>query len=48
MGMEFNLVNVIQIFSYVSPVLLAFFLVASSKFNKNAKGIVYLGGVLMF
>ena len=48
MGMEFNLVNVIQSFSYVSPMLLAFFLVASSTFNKNAKGIVYLGGVLMF
>lgn len=48
MGMEFNLVNVIQSFSYVSPMLLSFFLVASSTFNKNAKGIVYLGGVLMF
>ena len=48
MGMEFNLVNVIQSFSYVSPVLLGFFLVMTSAFNKNAKGIVYLGGVLMF
>lgn len=48
MGMEFNLVNSIQFFSYVSPLLLGFFMVMSSFFNKNIKGIVYLGGVLIF
>jgi len=48
MAMNFNLVNVFQSFSYVSPLLLGFFLVMLSAFNKDAKGIVYLGGVLIF
>lgn len=46
--MEFNLVNSIQFFSYFSPLLLGFFMVMSSFFNKNIKGIIYLGGVLIF
>ena len=48
MGMEFNFVNAVQFFSYISPLLLGFFMVMSSFFNKNIKGIVYLGGVLIF
>lgn len=46
--MEFNLVNSIQFFSYISPLLLGFYLIMSSFFNKNIKGIIYLGGVLIF
>jgi hypothetical protein len=48
MAMEFNIVNLIQFFSYVSPFLLGFFLVMISFFNKDVKGIIYLGGVLLF
>ena len=36
--MEFNLVNSIQPFSYISPLLLGFYLIMSSFFNKNIKG----------
>lgn len=48
MGMEFNLVNSIQFFSYISPLLLGFFIVMTSFFNKNVKGVIYLAGVLLF
>lgn len=48
MAMEFNLVNILQFFSYISPLLIGFFLVMGSLLNKDLKGIVYLGGVLIF
>jgi len=37
----------LELFSVMSPVLLSFFLVLSSLFNQNLKGLVYLAGVLM-
>lgn len=39
--------QLIQFFTAMSPLLLAFFLVAISIFNQDAKGLVYLGGVLV-
>ena len=39
--------QLIQFFTSMSPLLLAFFLVAISIFNQDAKGLVYLGGVLV-
>ena len=39
--------NIFKIFSAISPLLLGFFLVMSSLFNKNIKGLVYLSGVLL-
>lgn len=39
--------NIFKIFSAISPLLLGFFLVMSSLFNQNIKGLVYLAGVLM-
>jgi hypothetical protein len=39
--------NIFKIFSAMSPLLLAFFLIMSSLFNQNIKGLVYLSGVLI-
>ncbi len=39
--------QLIQFFTAMSPLLLAFLLVAVSLFNQDAKGLVYLGGVLV-
>ena len=39
--------NMFKLFSAISPLLLGFFLVMSSLFNQNIKGLVYLAGVLM-
>ena len=39
--------NMFKIFSAISPLLLGFFLVMSSMFNQNIKGLVYLAGVLL-
>lgn len=47
MAMDLNFVNIIQFFSYISPLLLGFFMVMSSFFNGNIKGLIYLGGVLI-
>lgn len=47
MAITNSISNVFQIFSAVSPLLLGFFLVMSSLFNQNIKGLVYLAGVLL-
>ena len=39
--------QLIQFFTSMSPLLLGFFLVAISIFNQDAKGLIYLGGVLI-
>ena len=39
--------QLITFFTAISPLLLGFFLVAVSIFNQDAKGLVYLGGVLV-
>ena len=45
--MELNFSNILQFFSTISPILLAFFLVMVSLFNSDIKGLVYLGGILI-
>lgn len=47
MPIQLTLSNMLQLFSAMSPLLLGFFLVMSSLFNQNLKGIVYLAGVLI-
>jgi hypothetical protein len=47
MAIELTISNVLQLFSFISPILLAFFLVMTSLFNQNLKGLVYLSGALM-
>lgn len=47
MAIQLTLTNMLQLFSAMSPLLLGFFLVMSSLFNQNLKGIVYLAGVLI-
>jgi hypothetical protein len=47
MAIALTLSNVLQLFSAISPLLLGFFLVMSSLFNQDIKGLVYLGGVLL-
>jgi len=47
MAMQLNFSNMLQFFSTISPILLAFFLVMISLFNTDIKGLVYLGGILI-
>ena len=47
MAMQLNFSNILQFFSAISPILLAFFLVMVSLFNTDIKGLVYLGGILI-
>lgn len=47
MTIAFTTSNIFQLFSAISPLLLGFFLVMSSLFNLNLKGLVYLAGVLL-
>jgi hypothetical protein len=47
MAIQLNFSNVFELFSLMSPLLLGFFLVMSSLFNQNLKGLVYLAGVLI-
>ena len=47
MAIQLTFSNMAQLFSAISPLLLAFFLVMSSLFNQDLKGIVYLAGVLI-
>lgn len=46
MGMEMNLYNIFYFISAISPFLLSFFLVMTSIFNQDLKGLVYLAGIL--
>jgi hypothetical protein len=47
MAIQLTFSNILQLFSAISPLLLGFFLVMSSLFNQDIKGLVYLGGVLL-
>jgi len=47
MAIQLTFSNMMQLFSALSPLLLGFFLVMSSLFNQDIKGLVYLGGVLL-
>ena len=45
--MDFTASNIFQLFSLVSPFMLGFFLILNSIINLDAKGFIYLGGVLI-
>ena len=45
-GMEITLPNIFYFISSISPLLLSFFLVMTSIFNQDLKGLVYLAGIL--
>jgi hypothetical protein len=47
MAIQLNFSNVFELFSLMAPLLLGFFLIMSSLFNQNLKGLVYLAGVLI-
>lgn len=42
-----NMGNVFKLFSAISPMLLVFFLVVSSLFNQDLKGLIYLAGLML-
>tara|TARA_Y100000816_G_C26075960_1_gene566392 strand:- start:481 stop:1095 length:615 start_codon:yes stop_codon:yes gene_type:complete len=44
---EFSFSNLLQVISFISPFMLGFFLVVSSLFNQDLKGLVYLAGALI-
>ena len=47
MGMKLTPTNLLHFISILSPFLLGFFLVMSSIFNQDMKGLVYLAGILI-
>lgn len=47
MALEFNVTNFVYIFTYFSPLILSSFMVLSSAFNQDVKGLFYLGGILV-
>lgn len=46
-GMQFNSKNILKTASILSPILVVFFIVMSSLFNQDLKGLVYLAGILI-
>ena len=42
-----NMGNMFKLFSAISPMLLVFFLVVSSLFNQDLKGLIYLAGLML-
>ena len=46
-GIELTLTNIFQLFSFLAPTLIVFFLFMSSLFNHNVKGIIYIAGILL-
>jgi len=47
LSLEYTFKTIFQLFSYISPFLLGFFLIVSSIFNQDLKGLIYLAGVLI-
>ena len=47
MPITMNITNMFKLFSAVSPMLLVFFLVVSSLFNQDVKGLIYLAGLML-
>jgi len=47
MGMSFTFSNIIQFFSGISSILLAFFMIMTSFFNQDIKSIIYLAGAFI-
>lgn len=47
MGMQLTPTNLLHFISILSPFLLGFFLVMTSIFNQDMKGLVYLAGILI-
>ena len=45
--MRLTFTNIFSFFGAISPALLTFFLLMVSLFNQNAKGFVYIGGILV-
>ena len=46
-GLQFTITNIFQFAAFISPFLLGFFLIMTSIFNQDIKGIIYLAGVLL-
>lgn len=47
MAIQLSFTNVFRFISYITPVLLIFFMIMISVFNQDVKGLIYLGGILM-
>jgi hypothetical protein len=46
-GMQLNSDNILKTVSILSPIIVVFFIVMSSLFNQDLKGLVYLAGILI-
>ena len=47
MAIQLSFANVFRFISYITPVLLIFFMIMISVFNQDVKGLIYLGGILI-
>ena len=47
MAMSFTFSNILQFFSAISSILLAFFMIMISLFNQDVKAIIYLAGAFI-
>ena len=47
MAIQLSVTNVFRFISYITPILLVFFMIMISVFNQDVKGLIYLGGVLI-
>ena len=47
MSIDFNLGTTVHFITILSPFFLAFFMLLISLFNRNVKGFIYLGGILL-
>ncbi len=44
---SFTMGNLFQLISFISPFMLAFFLIVGSLFNQDVRGLIYLAGILI-
>ena len=47
MALQLTFTNVFRFISYITPLLLIFFMIMISVFNQDIKGLIYLGGILI-
>ena len=47
MAIPLEMGNLFQLISFISPFMLAFFLIVGSLFNQDVRGLIYLAGVLI-
>ena len=47
MALKFSLDNIVQFFTFISPIFISLFLLIKSTMDYNIRGIIYLVGLLL-